>query len=511
MKGIHAKHFPFIISLSLVVIASFFTYFYRYHHPDGIYWDENFHITSGEKYIQGIYFHESHPPAGKLFIALGEKLIDPNRNIDKSRLITTDCIEFELPEKFSFAGYRFFPALMAFLSAPLLFLSFYKICNRPFFALVFTSFFIFDNALIVHCRGAMLEGPQIFFLSLSILFFLNTFYRDKVDKKYLIILLLCGFFAGISTMAKLTSLILIFQFVALAFKIKKIKTILKCGAIYATGFILAVIFIWQIHFALGKRFSTEKRYGTTIETIRLIESGQSGALINFPRLFWEANKYIMTDNLSSGGLDMCDPDELGSPFYFWPFGGRSINYRWETDDEVGYRYLYLQCNPIVWYTGIFSIILAAALSIARVVSNFRFSSYQNEILINLFLSMYSCYMIAIAVIESNQVMYLYHYLIPLIFTFFLFALCIFEIQTIYGWKITEMHRRKTLQVVLCLVIATFAYYSPLTFFHPLLDEQVESRSIISLWGLKTTSEMNEGNEEDEDENDEDVDSSDIER
>jgi dolichyl-phosphate-mannose--protein O-mannosyl transferase len=51
------------------------TYFHNYSYPPSLFWDENYHIASAEKYIQGVFFMEPHPPLGKLLIAAGEKTL----------------------------------------------------------------------------------------------------------------------------------------------------------------------------------------------------------------------------------------------------------------------------------------------------------------------------------------------------------------------------------------------------------------------------------------------------
>ncbi len=93
----------------LVMALAFLFYFVNYNYPNsGPYWDENYHIASAQKYINGVFFMEPHPPLGKLFIALGELILNPNKNIDKSSFLSTDFIN-NFPAGYSFAGVRFFP------------------------------------------------------------------------------------------------------------------------------------------------------------------------------------------------------------------------------------------------------------------------------------------------------------------------------------------------------------------------------------------------------------------
>ena len=89
------------VALAVVVIASYFTYFHRYAYPAAPFWDENYHIASAQKDLNGIFFMELHPPLGKLLIALGEWLLHPNGIT--SWFVSADYAS-RFPEGFSFAG-----------------------------------------------------------------------------------------------------------------------------------------------------------------------------------------------------------------------------------------------------------------------------------------------------------------------------------------------------------------------------------------------------------------------
>jgi len=98
-----------------VVIVSYFTYVHNYQNPDALFWDENYHIASAQKYMNGVFFMEPHPPLGKLLIAFGEVIFEPNAETDQ--FISTDY-GTEIPDDFSFVGYRFFPTILAMARRP---------------------------------------------------------------------------------------------------------------------------------------------------------------------------------------------------------------------------------------------------------------------------------------------------------------------------------------------------------------------------------------------------------
>ena len=66
------------VAIAVVLIVSYFTYFHRYPSPAAPFWDENYYIPDAQKYLNGIFFMDIHPPLGKMLIALGEWLLHPN-------------------------------------------------------------------------------------------------------------------------------------------------------------------------------------------------------------------------------------------------------------------------------------------------------------------------------------------------------------------------------------------------------------------------------------------------
>ncbi|MCK4907948.1 MAG: phospholipid carrier-dependent glycosyltransferase, partial [Spirochaetes bacterium] len=61
-----------ITAAAIVLILSLVTFFSYYQFPNYVFWDENYHIASAQKYINGVMFMEPHPPLGKMIIAAGE-------------------------------------------------------------------------------------------------------------------------------------------------------------------------------------------------------------------------------------------------------------------------------------------------------------------------------------------------------------------------------------------------------------------------------------------------------
>ena len=88
-KHLHATY------LTLVLLASAAVYVSGYWFPKNFFWDENYHIASAQKYLDGVMYMEPHPPLGKLLMAAGEWVTGANEGVDKSHFSTTDYIKNE--------------------------------------------------------------------------------------------------------------------------------------------------------------------------------------------------------------------------------------------------------------------------------------------------------------------------------------------------------------------------------------------------------------------------------
>jgi len=182
-----------VIYAFVVFILAFFSFFWNYNYPNSSQWDEVYHISSAEKYLKGSLFMESHPPLGKMFIALGEKILGPNAAkpdvsflgklcfgqedwkirpeiIDKSSFLKVDQIT-SYPTGFSFCGFRLMPVVFATLTAPLLFFLLFLLIRNVHLAAIFSSLYLFDNAIILQARAAMVDSIQIFFVILALVYF----------------------------------------------------------------------------------------------------------------------------------------------------------------------------------------------------------------------------------------------------------------------------------------------------------------------------------------------------
>ncbi|ALM09459.1 MAG TPA: hypothetical protein DEB30_05670 [Candidatus Peribacter riflensis] len=473
---------PAVLLGLLVLLLSYLTYFQNYSYPPQLFWDENYHIASAQKYLNGVYFMEPHPPLAKLLIALGEKIYHPN--LAANQFITTDYAR-DLPDGFSFVGYRFFPTLLAWLTAPLLYLIFLLLTRSPQYSTLLSFFYVFDNALIVHARGAMLDSTLLFFITLIILAFLLVLETRDKPNTFFPSAALFGAAFGAAMTTKDTALIMILLLPFIAWKLwpdrQKIGRML--GAM-AVAFAVVFCSVWYAHFAIGSTVNPSLPdngyYQASDEYKQILNQGLTRSFSSFSIMLRDSLRF--TGHYARGvpRLDLCKRDENGSPFYFWPLGARSINFRWETPDGTDYRYLYLQVNPAVWWISFVAVLLAIGLLASQVFFPFR-EPLKHRFLLTAFMTLYVCYMIAIS--QLDRVMYLYHYFPPLLFGFVILSLVFMELKRFWTWEFTAQGKKVGLLVVGLIVFVGFQFYRPLTYYQPITDEQFKRRAFFELWEL----------------------------
>jgi len=510
----------------IVLLLSLCIYFFNYQNPPHPYWDENYHVASAEKYIEGVFFLEPHPPLGKLFIALGEVIINPNENIDKRDFVKTDYIK-NFPDGYSFAGVRFFPALFGALSVVMFFLILLAISKNSLLAFVGSSLYLFDNAILVHFRGAMVDGIQMFFILSSIWYFFKIFREDvRPLWKYLIL----GALIGLAVSVKFNALILLLLFVFLLFKdykniIKKtfnsiIHFLLKGfyrGVILLFGLVFVFLSIQYIHMSLSTSI-VEKDYDIGEDYKTILDDRATDNPMNVFFLNKEWMRYSGGYTKGVPRYDYCKEGENGSLPLLWPFGNKTISYRWNKDaiakehhstyfpvlfssehqitlskynnmedlEKNNYttitRYLYLQGNPVIWFLGLLGVLFSFSLIISYFIFGMKLKSKKYFSYIVMLSVMYVSYMFV--VFSVGRVLYLYHYFIPLVFSLIM-AFCIF--LYIFEDKFLNINNKKSLyidiSIILAIIVVVFVLYLPFAYYLPLTPEQFEFRNWFEWWKL----------------------------
>ena len=483
-EGVSSKRYQSFLFLICITALGFVTYYDNYQEPHYLFWDENYHIASAQKYLNGIFCMEPHPPFGKLLIALGEKIIQPNDV--STQFVGTHYINIkDLPSGFSFAGYRFMSTLLSWLGAPLFFLILLLVTDSPVMALLLSSLYLFDNALIVHSRSAMLEGPQLFFLMAMTLVFLLLLRLKQGGKVFVGVSLLFGALFGCLMTTKVNSLIVLLFLPALyAAYWPNWRRFLLSMALFLVGFVVVYISVWQIHFSLASNINPvlERRgYFTASEEYKaILRAGSNKSLLSFPTMLRDSYYYFKQYQRGVPVLNLCKDDENGGPFFLWPIGARSINYRWEREGK-DVKYLYLQANPVIWFSAFIGLCVAFALLLSRAVFP-QAEPLRRPLLLFTFFGMWFAYMLSVS--RVTRVIYLYHYFIPLLFSFIVFALVVQEVRQVGRWKLKEQWKIVALVFLAIAAYGSYQIYSPLTYYRPISNENLHKLAIVGLWDLR---------------------------
>jgi dolichyl-phosphate-mannose-protein mannosyltransferase len=481
--------YPFIL-----LICSFGIYFTHYGTPNAMFWDENYHIASAEKHVQGVMYMEPHPPLGKMLMGLMEVVIGANDKVDKRKFLETDHIEgADTPPETKYTGYRWPSVVLMALSVLFFFGILRRITQNNLIAFLFSSFIIFDNALVIQARAAMLEGIQLFFILAAIYYFVRKVTSgDNITLAHYAIL---GLLIGLVISVKINGFILFLLFVML-FGIDQWRNIISLNYVSIAKRLLlaaptgagavALVFlsIFYIHIGMGTKVIAGHTYKASPEYLQAIQRGDTWSLSTFTTALRDNLKYMSEYADGVPKLDECKPDENGSYAMDWLLGKKTISYRWDKDTVNGVvqvKYMDIVANPIIWFSVLGGIVLSLGLIMSKFIYRQQVKDTRLFYWICAFTSLYVCYMLAILQIE--RVMYLYHYLIPLVFGSINLALIF---SYIYRDDIlsNNKHMWINLSLFVMLVIGVFAFFAPFTYGIAMTEDQFEMRNWFSFWKLQ---------------------------
>jgi dolichyl-phosphate-mannose-protein mannosyltransferase len=497
MKNFLKTYAPFIYP-AVILLVSLSIYFPYYGSPQAMFWDENYHVASAQKHIDGVMYMEPHPPLGKMLMAVGEVLFGDNENVDKHKLLETDYLTGDnAPPAMTYKGFRW-PSVVMMAFAVLFFYGIIKrITQREWLAAVFTSMVIFDNALVIHSRAAMLEGIQLFFI-LGALYYFVRVATDFIHQQKNILLkhyAILGIWVGLAIAVKVNAFILLLLFVMLFgvdqwTNIKQLSwrpLIARLAFTVPSGVlpVAAVFFaIFYVHIGMGTKVYQDRTYKASPEYLNQIRMGDTWSFKTFSLGMSDNWKYMSEYADGVPRLDECKPDENGSYAMNWPLSSKTISYRWDKDTVDGKtvtKYKYLIGNPLVWFAVVAGIILSSGLIIGRFIYGNPIKDEKLFYWICAFTGLYISYMLAILQIE--RVMYLYHYLVPLLFGAVNLALVF---NYIYRDEVLANNKHTIINASLfaLLVIAVFAFFAPFTYGLGLTEDQFELRNWFSFWKLQ---------------------------
>lgn len=464
-----------IIQLLALIVLGGVIFLYRLGYPAKIIFDETYHIPAAQKYLNGVFFQENHPPLGKMLIASGEKIW--HRNELTNQFVSMEKVRGDIPKIFFF-GYRFFPAVFGLLSILVLFFILRLITNNQLIAFVISLMALFDNALIVQARSAMLDSFLTFFFLLSIYFSLKIYLSKKMS---LLQFVLLGLIFAAAVLVKHTGWIVIMVILPVCLRLLRTRIVkfIHYPLFFIMAFVSLYLLTWRFHYSLGK-ISPDINSGISRELLEW--KNGSRKISPFKLTYLQIrDAFVYSDQYNSKvpALNLCKIDEVGSPWYFWPFGGRGISYRWESEGKL-YRHSFLIGNPVVWLISLIGVLTSTVWIVGRWLFKIKIRSKSSRF-IPYFTLIYYCYMVPFIFIR--RVMYLYHYLPAMIIGLILFSLVIFEIKKIGKLRVTNSIRRIFVLILLAMVFFSFIVYAPLTYYLPVSKEYMKRVNLLPIWNL----------------------------
>lgn len=479
------------IAPALLLALSVATLGTRYWLPTSLFWDENYHVASAQKIIDGVMFMESHPPLGKMLIAAGEAALGRNEGRDTGALLRADRVQqAQLPPGYSFAGVRLASVLSMIAAVMLLYASLAMITGHRLLAFVFAAFPALDNALVVHARAGMLEGIQLAFALGAICVLAASLRPGRRVRWYHYAGL--GTLVGLAIAVKVNSAVLLLLPVALFLAehwpasrpLAAARRLPAAVAAFCVPALLVFFGSFYVFIATSTVVIPGQTYKASPAYLAHLRDGTTWTASGFAAGLRDHLRYMAEYADGVPRLDVCKPGENGSHATRWPLGGKTINYRWNRDvvDGVAHvEYTYLVPNPVVWFGVLGGIVLSVSLVLARTVFGHGAAASRDFYWSTLFTSLYLAYFVAILQIE--RVMYLYHYFVPLLFGVANLAV-VWNLLFGEGLAAGRRHPRINLLLLLAIVALGFAYFAPLTYGMPLTASQMEQRQWLDVWGLE---------------------------
>lgn len=451
------------------------------------YFDEIYYARTVYEYINGIDVYEwSHPPLGKLIMAIPVLLFG-----------------------FSPFNYRLMGNLFGILLIPLMYILAKRIFKNRKWALLAGLIMMFDTFHFAHTRIALVDGFQVAFILLSVLFMKEYMDLGKKDefKKKALYLALSGLFIGCAITTKWNALyvglglaITFFVHLLKQYNVNIIKylkkkitmnwalkwltllTLVPLGIYYLSVIIFgkeAATIITAVYyftmacylFVLFFNFIIKDKYLNNLMFVCI------GSFIVLPIVIYVLS-YVLFPNVSYYDGTLKGVIDIGKMMYEYhsglnathPFS--SVWYQW----PIMYKPVWLYSggtssgllmtisdfgNPSIWWCGIVAFIYLVINSIKK----------KDSVCIFLLIFILSTY---IPYIFVGRLMFMYHYFITLPFV-------MLGIVALIKWITEKAKNDRAYYGYIILIIFTFIIFYPIVSGMPISRNYIESLKWLSTW------------------------------
>jgi len=421
-------------ALVLVIALGALVHFIGLTYPRQVVFDEVHWGKSVSAYCcTGQRVFDIHPPHGKLLLALGAKLggYDGEFSFERIGQPYTDQPVFFL---------RLVPAL-AGIAIPPLFLLFVRFlgASRPA-ALIGALALVFDNAILLETRLILFDGILVASILGSLVCLLGAD-RSHSELNGRLLSVGCGALAGLAVGTKFTglvapALIVVWLLKPLSRPERRVTPRFQQFVIIVVAAVLVYLGGWAIHFALTPNPGPGDAFHPTTG--------------NFFRDLWVIHKTMLSTNFT---LAQTHPD--ASRPLTWPLM-KVAPYFWAGDGAS----IYLVGNPVVWWGASLLFVVFMVNSLLMMVTRLRVDA-PGPAHAGVWLPFIGYLIAFVPFFGITRVIFLYHYLTPLVFSLAFVVLWLDAAGWIQGdtWR----GQKKSFYAVVAAIVAAFVLVSPLTY------------------------------------------------
>ena len=388
-------------------------------------WDEAYYLTSTARLHEGQVQFASHPPLGLMLITTGDSLSGVNRHFDWRGMASVKSIKAEqIPPDFDYRGPRLASALFGVLAAGLFFLLMLELTGSVSIGLMLSTLVLCDPALLAQFRAAHLDAFQLAFVLGGIYCAMRSL-RANGSAGWT-----AAFAASISAAALVRAnaivlgviaLPLVWQSLLAGSRVKALQQILAGLASALTVAAGCFALMLASVDAMPDRLSEVGRIDLAHVSIDYLAEGFPAAL---PGYISDYAGFMAADLDGLG-----ESDANASHPWQWLVGGGAITYRWDAGTDT-VSTIGLVPNRVIWLLSLLGVIFTlTGLPKAK-------DPRGGALLVGWIASMAS-----LAWLDSQRMMYAYHYFIPLMLGHAMLALI---------WRKWEAEQRFVLPALLAV-------------------------------------------------------------
>lgn len=420
-------------ALALVVVLGALVHFIGLTYPRQVVFDEVHWGKSASAYCcTGQRVFDIHPPHGKLLLALGAKLggYDGHFSFEQIGQPYTNQPVFFL---------RLVPAIAGIAIPALLLILLRQLGASPPAALLGALALVFDNAMLLETRLILFDGILVAAI-LGSLVCLLAVDRSASPLRQRLLCAGAGAFAGLAVGTKFTGLVAPALIVLILLKGStgggQTMPRLYRFVIIVAAALVVYLGGWAIHFALTPNPGPADAFHPTTG--------------HFFQDLWVIHKTMLSTNFS---LAQTHPD--ASRPLTWPLM-KVAPYFWAGDGAS----IYLVGNPVVWWGASLLFVVFTVNSLLMMVTRLRVEA-PGPARAGVWLPFVGYLIAFLPFFGITRVIFLYHYLTPLVFSIAFVVLWL----DAAGWiqSGTWRGQKKSYYAIIAAIVVAFLLVSPLTY------------------------------------------------